>query len=74
MKRKVSDLESEVVDYQKLNEENNDAYKNQVSEQLHEIVHMVQFFITFLILYLIYLKFLYFRAGQVCVESERTEH
>ncbi|KAL5265052.1 hypothetical protein ACHWQZ_G005961 [Mnemiopsis leidyi] len=29
MKRKVSDLESEVVDYQKLNEENNDAYKNQ---------------------------------------------
>ena len=31
MKRKVSDLESEVVDYQKLNEENNDAYKNQVS-------------------------------------------
>ena len=34
MKRKVSDLESEVVDYQKLNEENNDAYKNQVSRRL----------------------------------------
>ena len=30
MKRKVADLESEVVDYEKLNEENNDAYKNQV--------------------------------------------
>ncbi|XP_063675777.1 uncharacterized protein LOC134812326 isoform X2 [Bolinopsis microptera] len=29
LKRKVSDLESEVVDYEKLNEENNDAYKNQ---------------------------------------------